>query len=328
MKNSNNANKEKYKEFCLKTYVPVYSKPWWMDAVCGEENWDVWLYISGGEIAAAMPYYLEYRQGYKYITKAILTQNNGIIFKENSDRKLVRQAEFEEKIINAACKYIESLQLDVYEQQYQTTFTNWMPFFWQGYTNILRYSYVIQDTSDMDKVWDGISSKYRNEIRKGQKLTSISEIIGVDDFYKEHEKVFLRQGKRCPFSIELWRRLYKTCLENNAGKILCSKDKEGNIHALLFLVWDERRVYQLLGGYIPEYSSSQAYPALIYHGIETAHKKGLMYDFEGSMIHQISIAFRQFGGVPMPYYRIRKVFNREIIRREAEEYIIQLETLS
>ncbi len=36
-------NKEKYQAFCEHTYVPIYSKPWWMDAVCGPENWDVWL---------------------------------------------------------------------------------------------------------------------------------------------------------------------------------------------------------------------------------------------------------------------------------------------
>lgn len=28
-------NKEEYQEFCETTYVPIYSKVWWMDAVCG-----------------------------------------------------------------------------------------------------------------------------------------------------------------------------------------------------------------------------------------------------------------------------------------------------
>ena len=53
--------KTRYEEFCETTYVPIYSKPWWMDAVCGSENWDVWLFEQGGEVAAAMPYYLEER---------------------------------------------------------------------------------------------------------------------------------------------------------------------------------------------------------------------------------------------------------------------------
>ena len=321
-------NKEKYSKFCETNYVPIYSKPWWMDAVCGPENWDVWLYESGGNILAAMPCYYELRGSYRYITKAPLTQTNGIIFKKISGSKLVTEAELQEKIINAACAYIKELGIDVYEQQYPPSFQNWQPFFWNNYTNTLRYTYIISDTKDWTKVEENIASKYRNEIRKGQRLTSVSVWTDRDAFYTEHEKVFLRQGKRCPFGRELWNRLYDACIAHGAGQMFRAMDTAGNLHAILFLVWDQQNVYHLLGGYMPEFSSSQAYSALTYHGIRFAHEKGLAYDFEGSMIHQIAVAFRQFGGTPTPYYRIRKVFNPEIIRKEAEDYInrIQAET--
>lgn len=314
-------DKEKYSEFCKSTYVPIYSKPWWMDAVCGPENWDVWLYESGEDILAAMPYYFERRRTYRYITKAPLTQTNGLLFKEVSSRKLVAEAEMQERIINAACDYIQRLGVDVYEQQYPPSFNNWQPFFWRHYTNMLRYTYIIPDTSDMEKVNGSISSKYRNKINKGQKLTQVCMNIDAKAFYLEHEKVYQRQGLSCPFSLEFWLRLQRACEERESGQMFCARDPEGNIHGLLFLVWDERFVYQLVGGYMPEYSSSQAYPALIHHGIKVAHEKGLAYDFEGSMIQRIAVAFRQFGGVPTPYYRIRKVFNPEIVRKEAEDYI-------
>lgn len=318
-------NKEKYSEFCKSTYVPIFSKPWWMDAVCGPENWDVWLYQTGNEtidgIKAAMPYYMERRGPYHYITKAPLTQNNGIIFKDVPGRKLVTEAEVQGKIINAACAFIKSLGLDVYEQQFHHSFQNWSSFFWNHCTCMLRYTYVIEDTSDLTQVMENFSTNYRKNIRKGQRLTQAEAWADRDAFYTEHERVFLRQGKPCPFSRELWNRLYEACLAHDAGQMFRAVDEEGNLHALLFLVWDQRSVYHLLGGYMPEFSSSQAYPALIYHGIRFAHEKKLAYDFEGSMIHQIAIAFRQFGGVPMPYYRIRKVFNPEIVRKEAEDYI-------
>lgn len=318
-------NKEAYSEFCKSTYVPIYSQPWWMDAVCGPENWDVWLYRTGDEtvhgVEAAMPYYMEQRGPYRYITKAPLTQNNGIVFGYDSARGAVTRAEWEEKIINAACAFIKSLDLDVYEQQYHYSFQNWQPFFWNNYTNALRYTYVIPDTSDMERVDRGITSKYRKKIRKGQRLTRVCTDITADEFYTEHEKIFSRQGLPCPFSREFWLRLYGACMEHEAGQAFCARDEAGNIHALLYMVWDERSAYELLGGYMQEFSSSQAHPALIYHAITVAHEKGLAYDFEGSMIHRIARARRQFGGIPTPYYRIRKVFNPEIVRREAEDYI-------
>ena len=43
------------------------------------------------------------------------------------------------------------------------------------------------------------------------------------------------------------------------------------------------------------------------------------------MLPQVQRSFRQFGGTPMPYYRIRKVFNPAIVRREAEDYILRLQ---
>ena len=49
---------------------------------------------------------------------------------------------------------------------------------------------------------------------------------------------------------------------------------------------------------------------------------GLKYDFEGSVIKRISKSMRQFGGKPMPYFRIRKVFNPDIVRTEAENQIV------
>lgn len=316
-------NKEKYNQFCEKNYVPIYSKPWWMDAVCGPENWDVWLYESSG-VSAAMPYYFEMRGSYRYITKAPLTQTNGLIFKEDPDRKLVAEARFQEKAINAACDYIKGLHVDVYEQQFHPSFQNWQPFFWNCYTNTVRYTYIIRDTSDWEQIENNFSTNYRKNIRKGQRLTKVSTDISPDTFYSEHNKVFLRQGLVCPFSRELWYRLYQACVEHNAGQMLCAKDETENIHALLYLVWDQRSVYHLLGGYMPEFSSSQAYPALTCHGIRFAHEKGLAYDFEGSMIHQIAVAFRQFGGVPTPYYHIRKVFNPQIIQEEAEAQMLRL----
>lgn len=318
-------NKEKYMKFCEQTYVPIYSKPWWMDAVCGAENWDVWLYESGGNLLAAMPYYMEQRGTYRYITKTPLTQHNGIIFAEDSLRKAVKTAELQEKIIHAACAYIESLGLDVYEQQYGPTFQNWSPFFWHHFTCVLRYTYMIPDTSNLDRIWENMSPAYRNEILKGQRLTHVSTDISEEEFYRLHQNVFLKQGKTWPFSEEFWHRLLQACTEHNACQMFCAKDDEGNVHSLLFLVWDERSVYHLLGGYMPEFSSSQAYPALVYHCITFAHEHGLAYDFEGSMLQNVAKSFRQFGGTPKPYYRIRKVFNPEIVRKEAEAYIAQLE---
>ena len=318
-------NKEKYELFCEKTYVPIYSKSWWLDAVCGECNWDVWLYEKDEDILAAMPYYMEDRDGYKYITKAPLTQNNGIIFKFAQDAKDITKRQFEEKVIDEACEFIEEMGLDVYEQQYQYDFNVWLPFYWHNYTAITRYTYVIDDTEDVESMWNNISYKYRKNIKKGQRNALFSKDLDYKVFYEEHKKIFSKQGLECPFSFELWDKLYHTCKEHNSGEIIYAHTEEGAVASILFLVWDEKAMYPILGGSMPEYQKLESYNALTWEALQFASSKGLKYDFEGSVIKRISKSFREFGGDPKPYFRIRKVFNPDIIRREAEDYIKLLE---
>lgn len=315
-------NKERYMQFCENVYIPIYSKPWWLDAVCGLENWDVWLYQSGNDILAAMPYYKEQRGKYRYITKALLTQNNGIIFRYPDGAKSIAKQIFEERVINAACEFIKSLKLDVYEQQFHYSFQNWLPFFWNRYTAITRYTYVLENLKNMDDVWQCVSSKGRKLIKKGQRNSVIKKGLSPEVFYKEHEKVFLKQGLPCPFSERQWMSLYSACKEHNACEIFYALERGGNIASLLFLMWDEESAYLLLGGSIPIYQNLDTYSAVIWESIKYTSDMGLKYDFEGSVIKRISKSFREFGGEPKPYFRIRKVFNSEIMRAETEKTII------
>lgn len=317
-------NKTKYEKFIKTTYVPIYSQPWWLDAVCGKDNWDVWLYEKGGNILAAMPYYHEMRGNWRYITKAPLTQNNGIIFLHDKGSKLQKRASAEEKIIDAASKWLDEQSIDLYEQQYMHTFNNWQPFFWNGFKCVLRYSYIIEDTSDMERVKENFSAKLRNDIKKGERNTSSVEALDRDVFYTEHEKIFKKQDLPCPFSRDLWNRLFDACSEHNSGTTLCVKNHDNQISSLAYFVWDERYVYLLMGGSVPEFSNENTFSYLELKGIGLAHEKGLGFDFEGSMIKRIAKAFRDFGAVPTPYYRIRKIFNPDIIKMEAQQEINML----
>lgn len=310
-------NKEKYQSFCKSTYIPVFSQPWWMDAVCGEDNWDVFVVEKGGIYVAAMPYYHEERNGYQLITKAKNTQNNGIIIKYPTDQKYTTKLGYEEAIINEIIDYIESLGLDKYEQQYHYSFTNWLPFFWRYYSEITRYTYVIENTEDMAQVEKGYSSSLRNCIRKGQKIVHISEKdILLDEFYKINRMSFERQGKEIPYSFDFVKRIYEAGKKQQAVKIMAAEDEKGNIHSVAFLVWDEEAVYFLLNGTNPEFKNSQANCYLIHESIKVASGMGKIFDFEGSVIKPIEKMFREYGGIRKPYFRIYKTFNKELKQLE------------
>lgn len=304
-------SKEKYLEFCNASgvYVPVFSQPWWMDAACGKENWNVYVVEKGGGVVAAMPYYLENRGGELVITKAKNTQNNGILIRYPENQKYISRLDYEEKIIEEVIGFIEGLGLARYEQQYHYSFENWLPFFWNGYGETTRYTYVIEDTRDMERVEADFSTDARKALRKARRIVRLNEEeLTADAFYEINRMSFARQGKEIPYSLEFVQEIYRAAKEHDAVKILSAVDGENRIHSVAFIVWDSRSVYYLLNGSDPRFRASQANTFLIYEAIKMAHELGKKFDFEGSVIRPIERAFREYGGIRKPYFRITKTF--------------------
>lgn len=302
-------NKELYKKFCEKEKtIPLFSQYWWMNTVCGEDEWDVFIIGDEKNIIATMPYYIITRDNQKIITRAKLTQNNGIWIKYPDNQKLSTKLSYEEKIIDQVCDFIESLSLNKYEQQYHYKFNNWIPFFWRQYKEITRYTYVIEDTSDIEKIRENYSAKIRNQIKSAKKILKVKEGKDLANFYRVNKLTFDRQGLKLPYEFDFLVRLFNECDKRKCCKLLYAIDSEENIHSVAMIVWDEDSVYYLLNGTDPELKKYQGNALLIDRSIEIAHELGKKFDFEGSVIKGVSHSYRQYGGEPKPYFRIYKDF--------------------
>lgn len=320
------ADKEKYNAFLDKlNYVPIYSKSFWLDATCGEGNWDIYFFGEGNDIKAVMPYYrVKKSDGTDWITRPILTQNNGILFKHPANQGIFARQKWEEKIINEACDFIEGLGLDGYEQQFHHSFTLPLPFFWRRFTPSVRYTYIIDTSVGYETVKSGYASEVRNVIKKAEKLVHIEEENDLKEFYSVNEKSFLRQNISIPFSYELFEKLVNNCRENNCCKLYKAVDDEGAVHSVAMIVWDEKAAYWILNGSDPDLRKSQANALLIDKAIQLACELKVDFDFEGSVIKGVNHAFREYGGEPVQYFRFRKLFKPELIRKEAEDTISHL----
>lgn len=302
--------RDRYRLFAEKEAdLPIFSRPWWLDVMCGPENWDAYLVGKGNDIKASLVYYFQDEQGARRIKRALLTQNNGIYVRYPKGQGLIARQKYEEKIVDEILDHIESLGLASYDQQYNWHYKNYLPFFWRYYKEATKYTYVIEDTSDMAKVRAEYSADVRNLMRKAQKTVYVTETISEEEFYRVNSLTFERQGITIPYTFEQFSALYHACLEHHAGKLLAAADEEGRVHSVAMIVWDDNYVYFLLNGTDPELKMSQSNYLLIDACIEEASKLQKAFDFEGSVIRQVNHAFREFGGMPMPYFRITKDFS-------------------
>ena len=67
-------------------------------------------------------------------------------------------------------------------------------------------------------------------------------------------------------------------------------------------------MYYLIPCFDPEYKESGASALLVLEAIKLAREKGVMFDFEGSMISGVAKHYKQFGSKETTYYSVEKYY--------------------
>ncbi|MBA6222885.1 GNAT family N-acetyltransferase [Colwellia sp. MB02u-18] len=297
-------NKSKYRELCnIESTIPLFSQDWWLDAVCGEDSWDVCLVEKGRQIVATMPYYIVKRNFFTFSTQPSMTQTLGPWLK-NFDGKYSKKLAQEKDLMQELIAQLPSF--DYFSQNWNYQNTNWLPFYWKGYKQTTRYTYVIDLQCGLEDIFKSFESSKKKNIKKSAELVNIVYDITSSDFYNNHKLTLSKQGVDITYSYDLFKKLYDSAYERNSGKTIAAYDKDGNLHAALFVVWDENSAYDLISTIDPEYRTYGAASLLIKEIISFVSDKTKKFDFEGSMIENVERSFRQFGAKQEAYHSINK----------------------
>lgn len=281
-----------------------FEESWWLDAVAGNDWERIKIEKHNGDIAAAFPIYKTKYMGFKTLKVPPITQTLGIYI-ENTGAKLSKKLEKEKKLINQIIsqlppKYNYDFYLDI-DNEYI------LPFLWNGFKAEPKYSYRIEDLSDIDIVWAGFKENVKTDIRKAQKKVCVSQGDDIELLIKMERKTFERQGRKLPFDESIIRKLDNELKSRDSRVLLYAYDDKGNIHAATYFVFDNNRCYYLLSGGDPDFRNSGATSLLIWEGIKLASNRVKIFDFEGSMIEDIERFVRSFGACPRVYYRVTKL---------------------
>ena len=297
--------KEKYKLFTdTHSRLSVFHMPWWLDAVCGETNWDVVLSLDKeNKIEAALPYFKEQKYGFLLIRQAVLTPYMGpILHYPRAQSKLAHRYAFEKKVID---KLVAQLPNYSYFNQHITpAFSNGQPFYWNGMNQSAYYTYQIDLNQSLKEIEDNYEGRVRTDIRKAEQKLVFLETEDVDRFYEMNRLSFDHQNIKMPYSIELVRRMDAALVKKDKRRIYLVKDAEGKVYAGAYIILDQQTVYTLMIGSDPALRKGGAVSFLISSIISKYRKDYDCLDFCGSMIEKFQRVFRSFGGVQQPYLRI------------------------
>jgi Acetyltransferase (GNAT) domain len=280
----------------------IFQQPWWLDAVA-PGRWSEVTVERDGQTIARLPYAVRGRGRLRMLTQPPLTQTLGP-WVQRSKAKPAHALGEEIELLTALEAALP--EAGAFNQQFSPTMLNALPFHWAGYRLELHYTYRLEGLRSKEALWEGLRGNIRSDIRKARRRVDVCDDLGLDRFYTVWAKSFARQGLEPPHTLAQLERLDGACATRGAREMLFARDEADRVHAVAYVVSDERGAYYLLGGGDPELRGSGASSLLVWESIMRARRATDIFDFEGSMLKPVERVFRAFGSRQTPYLHVSR----------------------
>ena len=269
----------------------VFCRPWWLNAVGSTRI--LGCFRRNGDLVAGIPLHERKRFGVTLCTMPKLTTVLGVVLEPPAGNS-VKAASREMEILRLFADHLSG-KLFVF-QKFHPTLDNWLPFYWKGFVQTSLCTNVIEDLTDLNSIWVGMSDNIRREIRKAERRGISIFPCSVDELYTACSQMFQRRGQSPAYSKEYLTQLVNASRENASGECFAARDADGRTHAALFLVWDKKAAYYLAGGGDPALRTSGATSLLTWYAVQFSANHSASFNFSGSMVERVDQFFRAFGG--------------------------------
>lgn len=312
--------KLEYRRLCeTEPSIPIFSTDWWLDAAVGAEHWDVVVAKTNGRIVGAMPFPTNRRFGFKLVHQPPLTPFLGPWMLPVSGKTSAKLSN-EQKILRLLIEQLPGF--DSFRQTLDKGFSNWLPFYWHGFSQTTEYTYVLQGLNDLDGVWKQFESARRKHCRDGAERFRVREDLSVDDFLPLHKMTLENRGVAQSFSDECLRRLDAACAARHRRKIHIVVDDAGRPCAGTYTVWDNNCAYALLKGSDPRPQYASAPSLCQWEAIKFSATIASKYDFLGNMNPSIEPYVRSFGTEQTSVFTIIKTPSRLLRFRQGVKSVL------
>ena len=300
-------NKVIYRSLCEKRKdIPLFMRAWWLDAA-SKENWNVIFSKNGDEITGFFVFSFQEKFGKKIVTNHPLTQYAGpfILYPEGLNKS--EKYSFENKVYTSLIEQLNAKNFDFIEINCHRSFENWQQFFWSGYKQTTKYTYILENISDREALLKDMSYSQRGKrIKKDAGKYRFSLELSAEDFYDFYKANLETQDKTIFYSKEYFLGLYYAAQEREQGQIICMYNSENELLAALWTVWDNECAYNMIMTSDKKKKCSEGTTLLIWETLDFLKDKTQNYDFEGSMIKGVALRNQSYGAVAVPYHSISK----------------------
>lgn len=278
----------------------------WMEAVSYAQGWDVvivWMDENksrcADNVAAALPFHLMKRYGFRFILMPQLTQFSSVYVNPSVEPASIEPLVAEKLDVYIRKNHIAYCLLHGY---FDTEFVDAASR--RGYRINERYSYRIENRP----AYNSIISAYNNDRKRNLKRAKELSLCNIDiyEFYDFHKKCLAERGLGISYRYELLQHIGKALDPSSEIEIYGAKDKSGQLLAAAVMISDRNISYYLLSAYSQSSKNRGAMTWLATQLIMIVNGRGQIFDFEGSMVPSIAYVYESYGSTPAVYFKIEK----------------------
>ncbi len=285
---------------CRKADTPVQSRSFWWNAVCGEDGWELTqLRDADGELLAAMPCCVERYRGLRCLSAAPWAKYAWFYLKPVSSDRLYRRYSGQQALLQQLVEAWPAT--DMVRINLHPELEGSLAFRQKGLMLRRRVTYVFDAGFDASRVYAKMAPSTRNHLRNARGRVVVERGGDAGQLFAMLAQRLSKQGIRLTHSRKSLTELVKCLEREKQGCVLSGVLPDGSRCASCLLVWDERRLHFLLSGQTDEGRRQRAMYLLIWEAIKLAGRKGLTFDFDGSMLPGVEPVFRSFGARQQVY---------------------------
>ena len=261
----------------------IYAKSYYLDEMANTWNAVIW-----GDYQAVMPLPWKRKYFFKYVYPPPFLQQLGVFSRQQLPSAIVLKM-----IQTAESKF----KFGEYFFNFQNVFQNTNP----------KTNFILNLEKDYKKLAANYHQNLQRNLKKAAKLNL--QYACSNDFKAAIHLYQSTYGKRMPHVTEVdYRRLTNACqvlYKREELVIRETRDKEGNLLALLLCLKDRNRIYFLLPTTTERGRKCEANHFMIDNLIKEFAGQKLVLDFEGSDLPGIAHFYKNFGSSNQPYFFYR-----------------------
>lgn len=305
------SNKEQYRKIASqRPDLPVFSQPWWMDAVC--RNWDVAIAKKGDNITGVWPYPIEAKLGVPLLRTPKLTPYLGPQVFFPHDIKESNIDSFEYETVAELMKQLPNAP--VWNLALQPGMKQAGIFNGYGLQASVQQTFLLELNETEETLLGNMKETMRRNIRlSAHEMEINNDPSQLKELYRFHKHTLGKKDRKVGYNLKDLQKIMDAALANNACALWVARSGKHTL-AAVWQVWDKKCSYYFMGGQNPEANGYKAMSVLLWHTIKEAKAKGIQtFDLEGSMDEGVERFFRSFGGDRALYMILQK--NKSILWR-------------